>query len=180
MARKLSHNQKRKAKLKKRAQRQPHQESLAYHGAKYQGADYVPVMMATEQGIYETFVLLDGDLTDHDVEDALESLVLALRKGQLPAVGSPVSEELDSDPVVAGIRRHWAHLAERGPIPSRDDMIGVLRTLLGSVATRREMAMHPQGYLTFLKGFMREVGFSVRNLSADEAGGMLADEDSGD
>ena len=45
-----SHDQKRKAKLKKRAERSRKHESLAYHGNKYKTPEFVPVMYRTEVG----------------------------------------------------------------------------------------------------------------------------------
>lgn len=48
MAKKLSHDQKRKAKLKKRAERVRSHESLAYTGNKYKTEKHTHIFLASE------------------------------------------------------------------------------------------------------------------------------------
>ena len=60
----LSHDQKRKAKLAKEARKNPPRSVLAYTGNKYKTDALTPVFLATETPIYEIFVLTDGQLTD--------------------------------------------------------------------------------------------------------------------
>src|SRR4051812_12625807 len=67
-----SRDQKRKAKLKKRSERSPKHESLAYNGSKFRSDAYVGVLFRSEIGIYETFVICDRELTDDTVEAAIE------------------------------------------------------------------------------------------------------------
>jgi hypothetical protein len=76
----LSHDQKRKAKLKKRAERSSKHESLAYHGKKYKTPEWVPIIHRTEIGIYESYVMSGRVLTDDDVEASIERLIGELRE----------------------------------------------------------------------------------------------------
>ena len=69
-----SRDQKRKAKLKKRAERSRKHESLAYAGTKYKTDAYAPLFFRTEIGIYESYVMCDRELTDDEVEAAIERI----------------------------------------------------------------------------------------------------------
>src|SRR5205823_8540539 len=80
----LSKDQKRKAKLAKRASRAPQPLALAYTGNKYKTDELVPVFHSTEVGIYETFVMTNRQLTDRTVASALQKLVEQMRQGSLP------------------------------------------------------------------------------------------------
>jgi len=168
----LSRDQKRKAKLKKKAERSRKHESLAYHGRKYKTAEYVGVMHSTETGIFQTYVMSGRTLTDDEVEEELERLILRMRQGPLPPLGAtgavePGGEEPESL-VIWNIRRNWQSLEEREGLPKREDLIGVLRTLLSSLATWRSQSMHSQGYLRFLEGFMKQTGVSVVQVRPDD------------
>src|SRR3954451_16066169 len=77
-----SRDQKRKAKLKKEAEKSRKHEPLAYHGGKYKTDEFIPLMLQTETAIYEADVVSGQALTDDDVEAELERLVLLLRKGR--------------------------------------------------------------------------------------------------
>src|SRR3954466_7657557 len=85
----LSHDQKRKAKLARRASKAPPVVSLAYSGNKFKTDELVPVFFNTETGIYEAFVATDRKLTNADVQAALQELILQLRQGPLPALEAP-------------------------------------------------------------------------------------------
>jgi len=63
----LSRDQKRKAKLAQRARKDRAHESLAYTGNRYKGEDLVPLMHRTETAIYECFVLTGRALIDRRV-----------------------------------------------------------------------------------------------------------------
>lgn len=166
-----SRDQKRKAKLKKRAQRSTGHESLAYHGKKYRTAEYVPLMARTETGIYESYVMTDRALTDDEVEAALEELITRMRGGPLPPLDDTravtVTGEGSEDLVAWNVRRNWQDMAERQPLPAREDLIGVLRTILHSLEIWRSQSMHSQGYLRYLEGFLKKAGVEVRQVTAD-------------
>jgi len=165
MAKKSSHDQKRKAKLKKRAERARQNESLAYTGNKYRADKYTPIFFATERGLFESHVLLDRALTDDDVHRAIESLVIQLRGSLPPYPSEEEAGELPDDNhgvVIASIRRNWLDLLEDGRGPSRDDLIGVLRTILSSIEFRRLPEKGSRAYLVYLEGFLAKMGVSVR------------------
>jgi hypothetical protein len=162
-----SRDQKRKAKLKKRLARSTQHESLAYHGGKYKTAQYVGILHRTEVGIHETNVITRRTLTDDQVEHAIETLILQMREGPLP----PMPEEIsgtEEELIILNIRRNWMGHAETHPLPGREDLIGVLRTILSSLETWRAKSMESRGYLHFLEGFMKQTGVSVQLMGPDD------------
>jgi hypothetical protein len=160
----LSHDQKRKAKLAREARRARPQSSLAYHGNKYKTDELANVFFRTELGIYESWVMTDRELTDRDVEAALEKLVLQMRRGPLPAFAddttAPVGAEA-TDLIIWNIRRNWHDLFQEEPRPSADKLMGVLRTLLSSVDTWSSPSPTSRGYLHFIEGFLKKAGATV-------------------
>src|SRR5438270_169153 len=76
----LSRDQKRKAKLAKQAKKASPANSLAITGNRYKTEELLPVVMRTEVGIYEAYVMTGRTLTDHQVASALTKLVLQMRK----------------------------------------------------------------------------------------------------
>lgn len=167
----LSRDQKRKAKLKKRAERSSKHEVLAYSGAKYKTDEFAPIFFQTELGIHESSVMSANALTDDDVEAAISQLVIRMREGSLP----PLSETNEltvnagnvNDLVITNIRRNWRILEAKGTLPGRDDLIGILRTILNSIDFWRSKSMHPQGYLRYIEGFMQKMGVSVQRMAPD-------------
>jgi hypothetical protein len=161
----LSRDQKRKAKLASRGKRDS-QASLAYTGNRFKKTQFTPLVFNTELGIHEADVMSHQKLTDSVVTAALEKLVLQLRQGPLPAqeVGGEIRIGPDEDPefIIWNVRRQWQILSEEGSHFSREDTIGVLRTLLSSVANWSSGGPQSRGYLHFLQGFMRKGGVSVR------------------
>src|SRR5438094_7091005 len=85
----MSRDQKRKAKLAKRTRSLPGPLALAYHGDKYKRDEFVSTFLATETGIYESYLCTDRGLTDPLVAAALEKLIVQMRQGPLP----PLEEE---------------------------------------------------------------------------------------
>jgi hypothetical protein len=168
----LSRDQKRKAKLKKRSERSGKHESLAYHGKKYKAPEFVPILHRTEIGIHESDVMLDRELTDDEVEAALERLIIRLRQKAIPTLaGKDLTTDSENEPdelLHWNIRRNWQIVAERGELPGRDDLIGVLRTILHSLEIWRGQSLHARGYLQFLEGFMKETGVQVQSVDPRE------------
>src|SRR5438128_533750 len=107
----LSRDQKRKAKLAKRAQKEPKASALAYTGDKYKTDALSDVYLATETALYESFVMTNRELTDDLVEAALERLVLQMREGDLPPFDAGKTIEVtpgrEEDLVIDNIRRNW-------------------------------------------------------------------------
>jgi hypothetical protein len=155
---KLSHDQKRKAKLAKKGAKLPKASSLAYEGAKYKTDELVPLFHQTELGILQAYKATRERFTDHTVRKALEKLVLQMRQGQLPPVlGTDIiqveaDDNADQELVINSIRRNWQNLD--GFAASRDNKIGVLRTLLSSVETWSSPGKGSRGYLAYLEGFL--------------------------
>lgn len=145
--------------------------SLAYGGNKYKTEELVQTLFHAEVGIYESFVMTDRKLTDHTVESALERLILRMRKGPLPSFAeTPMVEHVESkeeDLVIWNVRRNWEELSQKEPRPSRDNRIGVLRTILGSVEVWKSVSPASRGYLSYLEGFLKEMGVSVERCSPD-------------
>jgi hypothetical protein len=177
----LSRDQKRKAKLAKRAAKQPKASPLAYTGNKYKTDELTDVYLATETGIYEAFVMTQRQLTDDLIEEALEGLVLQMREGDLlplePAATVEVIPGQEADLVRDNVRRNWEHLFERRRHPGKEQVIGVLRTLLGSINVWRTPGKSSRGYLHYLEGFLRKAGVSVtESTPAGEPLGEPADQ----
>jgi hypothetical protein len=168
----LSRDQKRKAKLVKEAKRARQHQSLAYEGNKYKTDELVPVFLATETGIYESYVMTDGQLTDRDVEAALERLILQMRAGPLPPFTESFQqgegEEGEQDLITWNIRRNWQQLFETERHPGAEKLMGVLRTLLSSIKVWSTPHPDSRGYLRYLKGFLRQAGVSVEPLSPED------------
>ena len=167
----FSRDQRRKAKLKKRAQRSPKRESLAYAGGKYKTAEYVMILLKTETGIYESYVISDRTLTDSSVEAALESMIIRMRQRALPSLSefddASIRDDSGGDLVVWNILRNWKYVAEQQQLPVRDELIGILRTILHSLEIWRSESLHSRGYLHYLEGFLKQAGVSVRRVTED-------------
>jgi hypothetical protein len=171
----LSHDQKRKQKLAKRNRRQLPSESLAYTGNRYKTKELVKPLFETEIGIYEAFVISQQHLTDGDVETELHDLIAELR--ERPAAELIYAEAADDDDeprglVTTTVFLRWGALLEKGVLPGRDELIGILRTTLGSLETWRSRSASSRGYLNYLQGFMNKMG--VRVALADKDGAVLA------
>jgi hypothetical protein len=153
-------------KLKKRDERSHKPESLAYHGKKYRTDEYIPIIFQTEIGIYESHVMCDRTLTDDEVEAGLVGLIGLLREGTdlavTPGQEVTVTPEDRQELVIECIRFRWQRLQDRGELPGRDELVGILRTILSSLETWRSKNMHAQGYLRFLEGFLKGSGVNVR------------------
>jgi hypothetical protein len=166
-----SRDQKRKAKLKKRAERSRKHESLAYSGTKYKTDENTPTFYRTDLGIYESYVMTDRELVDDDVEAAIESLVIQMREGPLPPLVVPgvltITEGGEEDFIITNIRRNWQVLEEEGTLPTRDELIGILRSILHSIGIWRSQSLHSRGYLCYIEGFMKKLGVSVRKATKD-------------
>lgn len=144
--------------------------SLAYTGNKFKTKELVQVHLRAELGIYETFVMTDRELTDRIVHSALEKLILRMRKGPQPPVEEEESvrhvEGEEDELVISNLRRNWQDLFETEPRPSRDTLVGVLRTILRSVELWKSASPTSRGYLRHIEGFLtKSLGVSVKKYS---------------
>lgn len=168
-----SRDQKRKEKLAKKQQKERRNESLAYLGAKYQTEELTPTWMQTEIGIYETYVMTDRKLRDRTVREALENLIRQMRAGALPPLPETDAIEYEigheDELVIENIRRRWAdHFATKWK-PPRDKLIGVLRTILGSIEKVGSPGPQSQSYLLHIAGFLtKKLGVSVEMVAENE------------
>ncbi len=164
----LSRDQKRKQNLAKRSQRQPESNSSAYTGNRYKSKELVRPLFEIEQAIYQAYVLSERGLADDDVEEELEGLIEDLRT-------RPASELVYAPHDLASPRGYVEQLVifafkamlERRTLPNRDDLIGVLRTILGSLEIWRSKSVSSRGYLSYLEGFMKKLGVSVQAIDDD-------------
>ncbi len=167
-----SRDQKRRDKLAKKNRKSQQNVSLAYMGEKYKTEELIPIWMQTETGIYETFVMTDRKLLDQTVVAALEKLVKQLRAGTLPPPSdtAEIHYEVGQEEslVIENIRRRWELYFEDEWRPPKDKLIGVLRTILGSVEKVRAPGPRSQTYMRHIAGFLtKKLGVSVKQVSAD-------------
>jgi hypothetical protein len=173
----LSRDQKRKQKLAKRQARQAPSPSSAYQGNRYRSPEFVKPTFATEKAIYTAFVASGRKLTDAEVEEHLEALIAAMRikpAAELIYPGNVADTDLPDGWVAEMILRQWEELLEAGGLPPRDDLIGILRSILGSLETWRSRSAGSRGYLHFLEGFVNKLGFRVE--LADEHGNEIPED----
>lgn len=166
----LSHDQKRKQKLAKRNRRLPESTSLAYTGNRYKSEKFVEPVFQTEQGIYDMYVFTGRRMTDDDVVAGLSALIDELRgrpAAELIFKAAPDADEPLEASIRALILNHWSSLLDRRELPPRDDLIGILRTILGSIEVWRSKSVSSRGYLNYLEGFMLKLGYSIRIESPD-------------
>jgi hypothetical protein len=166
------HEKKRKKKLAEKKRKARQAESLAYMGEKYKKDKLIPAWMHTEIGIYQTYVMTDRKIFDQTVKSSLENLIRQMRAGPLPPLPETVEIHYqvgrEEDLLIENIRRSWAdHFATEWR-PPKDDLIGVLRTILGSIEKVRAPGPRSQSYLRHIEGFLtKKVGFSIKRFSAD-------------
>jgi hypothetical protein len=166
------HDRKRKKKLAEKKRKARQAESLAYMGEKYKKNKLIPTWMHTEIGIYETYVMTDRKIFDQTVVSALETLIRKMRTGTLPPL--PETAEIhyevgrEEDLLIENIRRSWADHYATEWRPPKDDLIGVLRTILGSIEKVKAPGPRSQSYLRHIAGFLtKQIGVSVKAFSAD-------------
>lgn len=164
-----SRDQKRKAKLAKKKQQSRQSTSLAYSGEKYRTDELVPIWVCIETAIYQIFVLTDEQLVDPVVASAVEKLILQLRAGTLP----PLSEKRDlaytpgqeRDVLIDNIRHGLEFKFTDETQPSTEQLLGVLRSVLGTIKSKRMPEPSSQTYLRYIARFLTEnLGVSVEKM----------------
>lgn len=169
---KESRDQKRKKKLAEERRKARQNQSLAYMGERYKSEALVPTWMHTEIGIYETYVMSNRKLLDQTAADAIEKLITMMRAGTLP----PFSETdtihytigQEEDLLIGNIRRSWAKHFATAWRPSKDDLIGVLRTILGTIEKMKAPGPQSQSYMRHIAGFLtKKLGLSVKMVDGE-------------
>jgi len=165
-----------KKNKKKRIDRRSEQLPLPYTGGKYRTKELVPLHLCTETGIYEAFVMSDRQLTDADVRSVLQRLILQIRAGALPPLETSDDDTNDTytdigddqEMLTWNIRRNWRHFFQTRSYPGRDKLVGVLRTILGSIDVWGSIAPDSRGYLLYIEEFLNDAGISVEVCSSEE------------
>lgn len=156
--------QKRQAKAAKRTRKERSSQPAGsaptpYSGRKYQTDRWAPHVYQSELAIYEAITVSGGRLTSKQVEVALVRLINDLRRGVPPAQQDgepevPFAAGQEVEFLVWNIRRHWRELFDdEGPV-SRDDLVGILRTLLHSIEAQAWNTGPHRGYVDFLVSFL--------------------------
>ena len=167
-----SRDQKRRDKLAKRNRKARESVSLAYMGEKYKTDELIPIWMETEIGIYEAFVISDRKLLDQTAVTSLETMIKQMRAGTLPPLtdDAEIHYEVgrEEDLVIENIRRRWVQYFEDEWQPSQNKLIGILRSILGSVEKMRSPGPRSQSYMRHIVGFLtKKLGVSIKRVSAD-------------
>ena len=161
---KLTAKQKQKQKLRQRQRQLRNPTLLAYHGNKYRTEALTRPLMEAEIGIFQADAISGRRLTDRDVQQRLAAFIEMLRHGALEPIDTEgpllIDEVQEADSMIELIRGNWQRYFADHPHPGRDNLIGVLRTILGSI--ERHRSSNARGYLDFLAGFLGKLGVRVR------------------
>jgi len=170
-ARRMLKKKKKKAKAA-RNRNWDSQSVLPYHGSKYRTEELVMLHMATETAINECFAISGRTITDHQVRETLTRLVLQIRKGLLRLEDGRLDSEGNHDDAVDllewNICARLRSFFETNDYPGRDNLIGVFRSIMGSIEARGSMHPKSRGYLEFLEGFLQDLGVTTKRISVDE------------
>ena len=158
-------------------------DPIAYHGRQFRSKAHLPWLLQAEVAIYEAYVMTDRQLTDLDVATALQDMIEKIRNrvlGELRATAQP-EQELKGTPrdfIVWNIWGRWQEIAlNASPPGGREGLIGMLRTILGSVENHNTGSASSQGYLLFIAAFMRSAGINVRKVPRNDVVSLSADDE---
>ncbi len=141
----------------------------------YRSEKYVMYIANAETGILQAGTV-DPDLTDGDVYEALEDLIAQLKDPDTyqkfftpkPADTEPAEvdkmDDLVQSFIIMNLRRAFE---EYSPLAAKD-VIGILEVIRTSVK-RWSHGMHRRGYLTYIEGFLGQMGVGARQLTPEEA-----------
>jgi len=171
MAKRSKAQKQKKRKELQRRRKAALQELRPYYGSKYRKEKYILAMMRAETGIYETYMMTDRELTDRDVEASLKGFIRDLRSGSYQP-----AEERDEVEVEPGgetgllqwnIKRNWDDLFTEHPRHSDAELVGILRTILGSIETWSTPSSDSRGYLNYIEGFLTQAGVRVERVPVE-------------
>ncbi|MEX1231912.1 MAG: hypothetical protein WEB58_16825 [Planctomycetaceae bacterium] len=166
----LSRNQKRSAKLAKRAQMSPQADSRAIAGTKFKTDELAPLWLACETAIYQSFVVSEHRLRDNEVYSAIEKVISQIECDVVTppeddAIHYVVGEETDLVVQLLQIQLD-AYDDDHGPLLKKD-IIGILRSILGTIEFKRTHAPQSQAYIRYVVDFLkRKVGIKIRQERA--------------
>lgn len=167
-----SRDQKRKAKLAKKNRKDRLTSSLAYRGTKYKTDELAYFWMCTETGIYEASVISGRMLRDESVANAIEKLIAQLRSRSfcMPAEEFEISYEIgqEEDLVIECILQGWSRHYDETSRISKHTIVGVLRSILGTIELTRANASNSQRYIHYICNFLtNKLGVSVQRVPVD-------------
>jgi hypothetical protein len=166
--RKLERKRARQKKRKARELARTTNEPLAYHGRKFRTEELVQFHCEAEKAIQEAFVVSDRQLTDHVAAGAVKRLIEAIRHDGLPTAEDAEARQSDiEDFIVWRIRQNWGELFQTQSHPGRDKLVGVLRSILGSIEIWGSQNRGSRGYLEYIEDFLGDLGFSVERLDPE-------------
>lgn len=151
---------KRKEKELQKRQKMLARQPLAIATDQFRKPRLAPVWLHTETAIFEIYIATSKGISDQTVIAAIERLIRQMQAGPLPPlevesslVHRPGQEE---DLIIENIRRRWAPLLEAENRPSKDDFIGVLRSMLGTINQQKSPLPHSVGYLRYIGAFLED------------------------
>ena len=74
----------------------------------------------------------------------------------------------EQDPLIWNIRQNWRHFFQTRPHPGRDKLVGVLRSILGSIDVWGSIARDSRGYLLYSEEYLNDAGVHVEVYSSEE------------
>jgi len=165
MGKKSQRKADKKKRKGKRKQASTPSAPLAYSGSRYKRDELVPAMFRAEIGIHEADVITGREITDHDVRSGLREMILQIRRGRLLDFGEVAGQTEFSGSteefIIWNIRCQWGDLFHTLPNPGRDNLIGVLRTILGSIDVWGSIHPESRGYLDYISEFVKKAGAAV-------------------
>jgi hypothetical protein len=142
----------------------------------YRAEKYTIYIASAETGILQA-ATVHADLTDGDVYQALGDLITDLKDPDMfQKLFFPTEENLTPEEkqkkeedgiinflIVSNLQDTFE---QYGPLDA-NDVIGILDVIRTSVK-RWSHGMHRRGYLTYIEGFLGQVGIGIRELSPEE------------
>ena len=147
----------------------------------YRSEAYVPYIVRIESGILQA-ATIDPDLTDGDVDQALRHFMAELQSPEaltrlLPAKTDEASPDAESQKTKQDFIQFFVFLnlqdafAEQLRPISAEDVSGIFGVLRSSLKSWGHGA-HRRGYITYLEGFLGQMGIATRRLSEEEAAAL--------
>jgi hypothetical protein len=169
---KLSRGQKRRKKLAEGQRRSREHTALVCDASSHKTSQLAPLWLTTETGIAQAYVSTDRQLTDDAVFSALEALIGKVRSGALSWEGEAgkvvYQNGGEDDPVIERIRRHWI-VGFAGEQPPRDDWIGALGSMSGTIREMKSRNPNSRSHLRYLSEFLvGEAGLEVQTLQPEK------------
>jgi hypothetical protein len=142
----------------------------------YRSDKYIFYIVSVETGLLQAGTI-HSDLTDGDVYQALGALITDLKEPDIfQKLFFPMDEESQPEQdvekrvdgtisflIVSNLKTAFE---QHGPLRA-EDVIGILEVIRTSVK-RWSHGMHRRGYLTYIKGFLGQMGIKTWQLSEEE------------